>query len=118
MKRFSRFWDLTYNSGNFTNTIVLVWQDESVFENFYDFGMWIYEQTNSTWKISLQRLGELLFTYLTDIKQLKIKLVAQKMLEDMMKLKGRAVPAYLKPYAKNFILSAQNGSSGFNKRQK
>lgn len=118
MKRFSRFWDLTYNSGNFTNTIVLVWQDESVFENFYDFGMWIYEQTNSTWKISLQRLGELLFTYLTQIKQLETEVVAQKMLDDMMKLKGRAVPAYLKPYAKNFLLSAQDGSSGFNKRQK
>jgi hypothetical protein len=39
------------------------------------------------------------------------------MLEDMMKLKGRAIPAYLKAYAKDFKVDAQSGSSGFNKRQ-
>lgn len=78
MKRFARFWDLTYNSGNFKNSIDLVWQEESVFENFYKFGMWIYEQTNSTWMISLQRLGELLFLYLTEVKDLAPEMVAQK----------------------------------------
>ncbi len=117
MKRFARFWDLTYNSGNFKNTVILVWQDESVYKNFYDFGMWIYQQTNSTWKISLQRLGELLFTYLIEVKQLEAGMVAQKMLDDMMKLKGRAIPSYLKPYADNFIQNSKSGNSGFNKRQ-
>lgn len=117
MKRFARFWDLTYNSGNFKNSIDLVWQEESVFENFYKFGMWIYEQTNSTWMISLQRLGELLFLYLTEVKNLAPEMVAQKMLEDMMKLKGRAVPAYLKPYSADFTAKQNVGTSGFNKRQ-
>ena len=117
MKRFARFWDLTYNSGNFKNSIDLVWQEESVFENFYKFGMWIYEQTNSTWMISLQRLGELLFLYLTEVKDLAPEMVAQKMLEDMMKLKGRAVPAYLKPYSADFTAKQNVGTSGFNKRQ-
>ncbi len=117
MKRFARFWDLTYNSGNFKNSIDLVWQEESVFENFYKFGMWIYEQTNSTWMISLQRLGELLFLYLTEVKDLAPEMVAQKMLEDMMKLKGRAVPAYLKPYSADFTAKQKVGTSGFNKRQ-
>ena len=117
MKRFARFWDLTYNSGNFKNSIKLVWQNESVFENFYKFGMWIYEQTDSTWKISLQRLGELLFTYLTEVKKLSAEAVAKEMLRDMMKLKGRAVPSYLKPYAKDLTISAKKGTSGFNKRQ-
>lgn len=117
MKRFARFWDLTYNSGNFKNSIDLVWQEESVFENFYKLGMWIYEQTNSTWMISLQRLGELLFLYLTEVKNLAPEMVAQKMLEDMMKLKGRAVPAYLKPYSADFTAKQKVGTSGFNKRQ-
>lgn len=117
MKRFARFWDLTYNSGNFKNSIDLVWQEESVFENFYKLGMWIYEQTNSTWMISLQRLGELLFLYLTEVKDLAPEMVAQKMLEDMMKLKGRAVPAYLKPYSADFTAKQKVGTSGFNKRQ-
>jgi len=117
MKRFARFWDLTYNSGNFKRSIVLLWKDASVYENFYKFSLWIYEQTNSTWKISLQRLGELLFTYLSEVKKLDAQTVATEMLEDMMKLKGRAIPKYLKEYAGDFITNAKAGNSGFNKRQ-
>jgi hypothetical protein len=117
MKRFARFWDLTYNSGNFKKSVALLWGEESVFENFYDYSAWIYKQTDSTWKISLQRLGELLFTYLRDVKQLKPEVIAPEMLEDMMKLKGRAIPSYLKPYSKDFTSTAIKGSSGFNKRQ-
>ncbi len=117
MKRFARFWDLTYNSGNFKKSLPLLWEDGSVFENFYAFSLWIYAQTDSTWKISLPRLGELLFTYLTQEKGSDAERVALLMLEDMLKLKGRAVPPYLKPYAKNIKIDAKLGSSGFNKRQ-
>ena len=117
MKRFSRFWDLTYNSGNFKESVKLIWQDESVFENFYAFSLWIYTQTNSTWQISLQRLGELLFKYLCEVKKIDPKDVAKNMLNDMMKLEGRVVPNYLKPYAQNIAKNKKYGTSGFNKRQ-
>ena len=117
MKRFSRFWDLTYNSGNFKQSVQLIWQNESVFENFYKYSLWIYTQTDSTWKISLQRLGELLFRYLCEVKDLDPEIVAKSMLRDMLKLKGRAVPSYLKPYANDFKIENKQGTSGFNKRQ-
>lgn len=117
MKRFARFWDLTYNSGNFKHTMPLLFKDKSVYEEFYAFSLWIYGKTDSTWKISLQRLGELLFTYLTQVKKENTQEVANSMLEDMMKLKGRAIPAYLKPYGDDFIAQAKAGTSGFNKRQ-
>ena len=117
MKRFSRFWDLTYNSSNFTSSVSLIWENKSVFNNFYAFCLWMYEQTNSTYKISLQRLGELLFKYLTDVKDLDEVFVAKYMLEDMMRLKGRAIPHYLKKFSKDFKTSSQMGTSGFNKRQ-
>ena len=117
MKRFARFWDLTYNSGNFKKSVLLIWQDESVYENFYAFNMWIYKQTHSTYKISLQRLGELLFTYLKDVKKIPVEEVASVMIEDMMRLKGRAIPSYLKEYAGSFSQNAALGTSGFNKRQ-
>ena len=117
MKRFARFWDLTYNSGNFKKSAKLIWEDESVFENFYKFSLWVYTQTDSTWKISLSRLGELLFTYLTEVKLLEKQEVANAMLKDMMKLKGRALPAYLKPFSNGFKQNAKDGTSGFNKRQ-
>lgn len=117
MKRFSRFWDLTYNSGNFKESVKFIWQDGSVFENFYEFSLWIYTQTDSTWQISLQRLGELLFRYLCEVKNIPKETVAKKMLDDMMKLKGRAVPEYLKQYADSFSTDNKQGTSGFNKRQ-
>ncbi|MDP2894388.1 MAG: DUF4080 domain-containing protein, partial [Sulfurimonas sp.] len=117
MKRFSRFWDLTYNSGNFKESVKLIWRDESVFENFYAFSLWIYTQTDSTWQISLQRLGELLFKYLCEVKKVDPKDVAKNMLNDMMKLEGRVVPTYLKPYAQNLAKNKKYGTSGFNKRQ-
>lgn len=117
MKRFARFWDISYNSGNFKSSIILLWEQESVYKNFYAFSLWIYTQTDSTWKISLQRLGELLFTYLREEKNQNPQTIADAMLKDMMKLKGRAIPSYLKPYSHNFSQEAKNGTSGFNKRQ-
>ena len=118
MKRFSRFWDLVYNSSNFKESVKLLWIDSNeVFRNFYDFSLWIYTQTDSTYKISLQRQGELLFSYLRDEKKLSVELIASKMINDMMKLKGRAMPSYLKPYAKEHSINAKEGTSGFNKRQ-
>ncbi|MGE4396984.1 MAG: DUF4080 domain-containing protein [Sulfurimonas sp.] len=117
MKRFARFWDLTYNSGNFKRSVKLIWQDGSVFKNFYDFSIWIYSQTDSTWQISLQRLGELLFKYLCEIRKIDEEFVAKNMLEDMMKIKGRATPSYLKRYAQTISIKNKEGTSGFNKRQ-
>jgi len=117
MKRFARFWDLTYNSGNFKTSILLLWRDASAFERFYAFSLWIYEQTDSTYKISLTRLGELLFTYLTQVLGLREEEVATAMLRDMMKLKGRATPPYLRAYANKVETKAKLGTSGFNKRQ-
>jgi hypothetical protein len=117
MKRFARFWDLTYNSGNFKTTMPLFWQNESVYRNFFAFSTWIYEQTDSTWKISLERLGELIFTYLCEAKGIEAQQVANAMLQDMLKLKGRAIPNYLKAYVSNVSINAKSGSAGFNKRQ-
>ena len=117
MKRFARFWDLFYNSGNFRTSIHLLWQNESVYTNFYAFGVWIYKQTDATYKISLQRQGELLFDYLSSIKKLEQQIIAKAMIYDMMKLKGRALPTYLKAFTSNINIEAKQGTSGFNKRQ-
>lgn len=118
MKRFSRFWDLTYNSGNFKDSVKLIWRDGSVFKNFYAFSLWIYSKTDSTWQISLQRLGELLFIYLCDIEKIDPNSVSKTMLDDLMKIQGRVIPNYLKPYANNFIKEQKPTKSSFNKRQR
>jgi hypothetical protein len=117
MKRFARFWDLSYNSGNFKNTLPFLWGNKSVFQQFYTFSLWIYTQTDSTYKISLQRLAELLFCYLTEEQKCNTQEVAHALIQDLLKIKGRALPAYLKPYAKGVTLQTKIRGTQFNKRQ-
>lgn len=116
MKRFARFWDIAYNSGNFKQTIPLLFADD-VFKNFYDFSNWIYEQTESTWKISLDRFSELLFSYLCEEKLLDKTKVAQSIIEDVMEVKGRNVPKFLKVLGFDTHKKGSQVELGMNKRQ-
>lgn len=99
MKRFARFWDLTYNSGNFSKTIHLLWKNQSVYFEFKKFSIWIYDETQSTWQISLARLSELLFNYLVNIKNIDKKEVAELLIYDFLKIKGRYLPEFLKEFS-------------------
>ncbi|MDX8387775.1 MAG: DUF4080 domain-containing protein [Ghiorsea sp.] len=112
MKRFARFWNLFYNSGNFKQSILLLWQDGDVFKHFYAFSLWIFGQTNSTWKISLERLAELLFRYRNEIQAAENKHTADLLLQDLLKLEGRKIPNFLKPYAYEKDLSNKSSDRG------
>ena len=116
MKRFARFWNLYYNSGNFKQSIVQLWSDNDVFTHFFDFSVWLYGQSNSTWKISLERLAEYLFHYRVQIQQAKPEEVASLLLQDIMKLEGRKVPNFLKPFAQGLDVHRRL-AQGHNKRQ-
>jgi len=120
MKRFARFWDLYYNSGNFKQCMPLLWPDGDVFTSFHAFSIWIYGQTQSTWKISLERLAELLFTYLTEQGHDADDL-AEPMLADLLKLEGRKIPNFLKPYVYDSSVlkreTTAKKAAAFNKRQ-
>ena len=35
MKRFARFWDMVYNSGNFKKSVTYLWQDGKVYDGFF-----------------------------------------------------------------------------------
>ena len=65
MRRFSRYWDLVANSGNFIESTPLIWLDASPFARFMQFSDWLFEQTGITHGIALAKLGELLLTFLT-----------------------------------------------------
>jgi radical SAM superfamily enzyme YgiQ (UPF0313 family) len=115
MKRFSRFWDLLYNSGNFKKTLPLLWSDTKVFDNFLDFSRWIFSQTASTWKISLDRLSKLLYEYLLHVKAYEDEVIARAMIDDLLKIKGRKIPTYLKPFVKK--IQQVDGKGRKHKRQ-
>ena len=96
MKRFARFWDLIYNSGNFNKTVRLLWEGEDAFKGFYSFSQWVYSQTQATWKISLNRLAELIFKYLTEVNHKDEAVVANVIVEDLLITQGRKIPDFLR----------------------
>lgn len=103
MKRFARFWDIFYNSGSFDHTVKLLWTvpvipgsigNPAVFEGFYAFSEWIYTQTLSTWKISLDRQISLLHDYLVlthDSEQ-----VQKSLMDDLSKRPEKTIPFFLR----------------------
>ncbi len=99
MKRFARFWNLTYNSGNFNQSVRLIWHDTDVYSGFLHFSSWIYNETASTWKISLNRLAELLFRYLIEMKGINTTRAADTIAEDILKINGRALPRLIRDHA-------------------
>ena len=117
MKRFARFWNLYKNSGNFNMSLTILWQKDGVFESFFAFSLWIYKQTNSTWQISLDRLAKLLFEYLNHTGLAEQQHIADCLVQDLMKIEGRVLPAFLRPYTPHIPKVQKNKASGHNKRQ-
>ncbi|MEA2017614.1 MAG: DUF4080 domain-containing protein, partial [Campylobacterota bacterium] len=99
MKRFSRFWDLIYNSGNFTKSFNLLVENRSVYTTFYDFSIWLYAQTYSTWQISMDRLAKYLFDFMTINLNLETQIVADTLVGDILKVGGRKLPKFLRPFS-------------------
>ena len=115
MKRFARFWDLVYNSGNFKKTSLLLWKDGNVFGGFFAFSEWLYAQTQSTWQISLDRLANLLYKYLTTVLDEEENALKAYMIDDIMCERGRKLPAFLQDNYHQKELKEQNLK--LNKRQ-
>jgi radical SAM superfamily enzyme YgiQ (UPF0313 family) len=117
MKRFARFWDLTYNSGNFNDSVRMLWEDGKVFDGFFAFSEWVYAQTRSTWKISLERLSKLLFDYLTEVRGFAPESVAETMSQEIMRVSGRNIPPFLRKYVQGKEKSGAQATSRAHKRQ-
>lgn len=75
MRRFSRYWDLVANSGNFARTVPMLWTGEgedggspgggrSPFEAFLRLSDWLFARVGRNHAIALNALAELLFGYL------------------------------------------------------
>jgi hypothetical protein len=116
MKRFARFWDLVYNSGNFRGTVEYIFEDD-VFAGFFNFSEWIYGRSESTWQISLNRLSEYIFEYLTEYKEYDKKEIAESILKDIIKVQGRKIPGFLRLYIEKIPDLRQSGLTKHNKRQ-
>lgn len=61
--RFARYWDLIANSGRFASTIKMILADDP-FARFIALSDWLYEKTDATHKIALDRLAQLVTQWL------------------------------------------------------
>ncbi len=115
IKRFARFWDMVYNSGNFKKTAPLLWRDGKVYEGFFAFSIWLYEQSESTWQISLDRLAQYIFNYLCSQMGYEDEHIKALLIDDIMGIRGRKMPSFLR---ENYIPKEEKESGvKLNKRQ-
>jgi radical SAM superfamily enzyme YgiQ (UPF0313 family) len=100
MRRFARYWDLIGNSGNFVETTPLLWsnRERSPFVAFSRFTEWLYAKVGRTDSISLARLAELLFTYLTIELGFDPRDIAETIWRDYQRGAERELPEFLRPY--------------------
>ena len=63
--RFARYWDMIANSGRFAHTLPLILGD-APFANFMTLSDWLYEKTDATHRIALDRLAKLVAQWLVN----------------------------------------------------
>lgn len=66
MRRFSRYWDLVVNSGNFAGTAPMLWEGASPFERFMTLSDRLHERMGKSHAIALHHLAEFLFRHLVN----------------------------------------------------
>ena len=109
LRRFSRFWDLVANSGNFAETLPLLWHDTTPFAGFDAFTRWLWGQTGATSKIALRRLVALVFEHLT--ATLPPEVVGPPLLRDYQRPGRPDVPPPLHPFAADAQGQAATGEA-------
>ena len=82
LRRFARFWDVIGNSGNFVETLPMLWAGTSPFAGFLELADWFYECEQRTHGLSLVRWMERLFEFLTDVRGLPGGEVAERLWQD------------------------------------
>jgi len=111
MRRFSRYWDLIANSGNFVETVPLIWepgraeipvQEASPFASFLKLSDWLHARAGKrTHGIALPDLTLFLFEFLTQHQHLDARHVATTVQSDYARLGRRDVPDALRVWLAN-----------------
>lgn len=118
LRRFAKYWDLVGNSGNFVESVGLIWSGRtSPFDSFLGWSEWLYERVGRTDSIALMRLMELLFNFLTQERNIDGKLAAETLWRDYQRGGRYDKPSFLCPLLEGVEpLAPQNRMAGL-KRQ-
>ena len=99
LKRFSRYFDLVVNNGNFSETAPLIWQSGSPFHQFLAFTDWLFAQSGRTAGIALDRLAEYLFEYLVSVHPVSRETCANAIRCDFISHGRRRLPKCVREFA-------------------
>ncbi len=127
LRRFARTWDMVANSGNFVETIELWWEEPemsgevalSPFVEFRRFTAWLFDREGLAQGISLGRLVERVFGYLTSERGLPPQRVAETLWSDYQRGGRSDKPHCLRPYISEVQMRNQSSvkSESIPKRQ-
>jgi len=99
IRRFARYWELVGNSGNFLETLPLIWSDGgSPFRSFLRWSDWLYGEVGRTDSIALARLAELLFCFLIEQVGVPPASAAEVLWRDYQRGGRPDQPEFLRPH--------------------
>ncbi len=123
LRRFSRYWDLVANSGNFVETVRLLWTPRengtatagpdggsvarSPFAGFLIFADWLFRQVGRTDSIALPRLAEMVFRFLTAEAGWMEREVAAVLWRDWQRAGRRDPPEFIRLLVRDETIPAQ-----------
>ncbi|HPI39673.1 MAG TPA: DUF4080 domain-containing protein [Pseudobdellovibrionaceae bacterium] len=108
MTRFSRYWDLFANSGNFKNYISALLKDsESPFLTFWNFSEYLSRRHSQSFAISLLNLTESAWNYMTQELHWNKEFARPPLLLDYSIERKRDVPHFLREDSSNSSISSK-----------
>ncbi len=111
IKRFARYWDMVANAGRFGLSLKLLLEGgadgpPSAFASFLQFSDWLWQTTGKTHEFAHEKLVDLLFTHLTDLRGLPPQEVRSALLADY-----QASGAHARPQSLSGLLGTQGHTS-------
>ncbi|MDP3355221.1 MAG: DUF4080 domain-containing protein [Polaromonas sp.] len=95
IKRLARYWEMVVNSGRFAASLKLLLEPGSVFGHFLAFSDWLWQGTGKTHEFAPEKIVDLLFEHLTQVRLLDPQQVSAALLADYQASGARGRPACL-----------------------
>ena len=99
LRRFARYWDLLANSGNFIQSLPMLWSGgASPFQQFITLSDALHTKAGASHGIALHRLAELLFEHLTETLMISSQSAADVIWQDYQRGGRSDRPRFLAPW--------------------
>ena len=98
LRAFHKFFDKFYNSGNFQESMKLLFELSNPFDEFFALSNFTFNRFERCYGISLDQLCESLYLFLTIKRNISHVNAREMILKDILKKKGRKIPVFLKDY--------------------